>query len=112
MKEIGLIKWSDFSYLKNYFSTINFNEKSLLLSSFSKEGLKKFNNQEFFLKKIFQDSELFIEFLESNRNINSIILLSKVSLTNEFKEEANFLLDEICESYRTIEENFLEFHNN
>ena len=103
--------FSDFSYLKNYFSTINFNEKSLLLSSFSKEGLKKFNNQEFFLKKIFQDSELFIEFLESNRNINSIILLSKVSLTNEFKEEANFLLDEICESYRTIEENFLEFHN-
>ena len=81
------------------------------MSSFSKEGLKKFNNQEFFLKKIFQDSELFIEFLESNRNINSIILLSKVSLTNEFKEEANFLLDEICESYRTIEENFLEFHN-
>ena len=103
--------FSDFSYLKNYFSTINFNEKSLLLSSFSKEGLKKFNNQEFFLKKIFQDSELFIEFLESNRNINSIILLSKVSLTNEFKDEANFLLDEIYESYRTIEENFLEFHN-
>ena len=63
------------------------------------------------MNKIFKDRDLFIEFLESNRNINSIILISKVSLTDEFKEEANFLLDEMCDSYRTIEENFLEFHN-
>lgn len=102
---------SDFSYLKNYFSTINFNEKTLLLNSFSKEVIEKFNNQELFLNKIFKDRDLFIKFLQSNRNINSIILISKVSLADEFKEEANFLLDEMCDSYRTIEENFLEFHN-
>lgn len=103
--------FSDFSYLKNYYSTINFNEKKLLLKSFSKEAFEKFNNQELYLKKVFQDSDLFIEFLESNKNINSIILISKISLTNEFKEEANFLLDEMSESYRKIEEKFLEFHN-
>lgn len=103
--------FSDFSYLKNYLTTINFNEKTLLLNSFSKEGLEKFNNQELFLKKIFQERDLFIEFLESNKNINSIILISKISLTNEFKEEADFLLDEMNDSYRKIEKRFLEFHN-
>jgi len=103
--------FSDFSYLKNYLTTINFNEKTLLLNNFSKEGLEKFNNQELFLKKIFQERDLFIEFLESNKNINSIILISKISLTNEFKEEADFLLDEMNDSYRKIEKRFLEFHN-
>ena len=102
---------SYFSLLKKKLRPISLKERQLLFGMLPKEISIGIKNESAFINKLFKDKDFFLNYVLSIKDERFIIIISKLSLSDDLMNDFKILFNKINANLIQFEKKFLKYHN-